>query len=258
MTSNATHVAEVTELYQSQRTGPLANPGGEFILFLPFSNFTDQAAHLQDRARGQDASGLMPGASSSVQLGYAQQHSILTQGLSSESLTPLEVFWNDGAIVVGLQHPYSRGSVKVVSNDPFSPPAVDLGYLSNSLDLAVLVEGVKFTRNIMVTQAVVEAMPLEIVPGANITDTADIEEFIKQNIATFAHYSGIAMMAALEFGGVVDTSFSVHGVQNLRVVDASVIPLMPAGHTSSAVYALAEKVSTFSDCMILHSTYSIL
>lgn len=243
LTSNETYAAEMTQLYQTQQTGPLANPGGEFLVFLPVSNFTDRAAELQSLAQGQDVASFVSAAPATVQAGFALQHSLLSETLTSASSTALEIFWNDGAIVLGLQHPFSRGSVKIASNDPFTPAVVETGFFSNPIDLAVLVEGVKFTRKIMATQAMAETNSFEIVPGANITANSDIESFIKQNVATFAHYSGTTMMAPLDLGGVVDSSFRVYGVESLRVVDAGVIPLVPAAHTSSTVYALAERVS---------------
>ncbi|KAH6697303.1 choline dehydrogenase [Plectosphaerella plurivora] len=243
LTSNAAFAAEAAELYQTQRTGPLANPGGEFLLFLPVSNFTDRASELQTVAQSQDPASLVSTAPETVQAGFAQQHSLLTETLTSDSATALEILWGDGAIILGVENPFSRGSVKIASNDPFAPPVIDTNYFSNPIDLAVLVEGVKFARTIMATQAMAEAVPFEIVPGANVTSDASIEAFIKENVATFAHYSGTTTMGPLELGGVVDTSYRVYGVENLRVVDAGVIPMVPAAHTSTTVYALAERAA---------------
>nr|XP_036580508.1 gmc oxidoreductase [Colletotrichum truncatum]KAF6788420.1 gmc oxidoreductase [Colletotrichum truncatum] len=242
LTSNQSYAAEMANLYRTQRVGPLANPGGEYILFLPLSNITTKASGMAQEAYIQNPADLLSDAPEEVQHGYTKQHELLTQGLTSDVMTPLEVFWNDGTIVLGLEHPFSRGSVNIVSADPFTAPNIDPGYLTNPLDMAVLVEGIRFSRRIMATTAMAPTSAVEVLPGANVTSDADIELYIKQNLATFAHYAGTATMAAREMGGVVNSSFKVYGVENLRVVDASIIPLLPAAHTSSTVYALAEKV----------------
>ncbi|XEU97442.1 hypothetical protein FSHL1_002728 [Fusarium sambucinum] len=243
LTSNQAFADEAAKLYQTQRTGPLANPGGEFIMFLPTSNFTDTGDQLVQKAKSQSVEKLLPGTPKEVRTGYKKQHQILTDGLTANNLTPLEVFWNDGAIVLGLEHPFSRGQVTLKSADPFAAPKIDLGSLSNPIDMAILVEGVRFARRFIETKAMSSASPFEIVPGQNVTSTADIEAHIRENVATFAHYAGTASMGPRNEGGVVDSSFRVYGVTGLRIVDASVIPLLPAAHTSSTVYALAEMVS---------------
>ncbi|KAG7125177.1 hypothetical protein HYQ45_013358 [Verticillium longisporum] len=171
--SDPTFAAEMMAEYISNRTGPYANPGGEFLMFLPTLNF-----------------------------------------------------------------------IKLVSNDSFDFPAVDPGYLSNPLDLAVIVDAFKFARAIVSTEAISQLSPVEIVPGPGVSSDADIESYVRQNLATFAHYAGTCSVGPRSAGGVVDDKFRVHGVKNLRVVDASVIPLLPAAHTSSTVYALAEKAAT--------------
>ncbi|KAI9147375.1 GMC oxidoreductase family protein [Paramyrothecium foliicola] len=242
--SNPDFASEMMDLYKSNRVGPYANPNGEFVMFLPTSNFSSNAAALYQAARAQDVAKFLPkDTPSSVLKGYTKQHTLLTDGLASDTQTPLEIFWNDGTLVFGAQHPFSRGSVKLVSKDPFQFPAVDPGYLTNPIDMAIMVDALKFARTITATSAMSSISPVEIVPGANVTTDAGLESYIRENLATFAHYSGTCTVGPRGTGGVVDDNFRVYGVRNLRVVDASVIPLLPAAHTSSTVYALAEKAA---------------
>ncbi|RNJ60295.1 hypothetical protein D7B24_008676 [Verticillium nonalfalfae] len=243
--SDTTFASEALALYKSNRTGPYANANAEFIMFLPTSTFSSQPAALRQAAQSQTVGQFLPADyPDSVRQSFAKQHRLLTAGLSSDAQTPLEIFWNEGTVVSGVQHPYSRGSVKLVSNNPLTPPAVDPGYLTNPLDLAIMVDGFKLARRIANTTAIAPLSPIEVFPGPTVATDADIEQYIRQNLATFAHYAGTCSVGPQNAGGVVDSDFRVYGVKNLRVVDASVIPLLPASHTSSTVYALAEKAAT--------------
>lgn len=89
-----------------------------------------------------------------------------------------------------------------------------------------------------------EVGAVETNPGTNVTTDDEIAASIRTfATSTWAHPVGTLAMMKKEYGGVVDSTLSVYGVQGLRVVDASIMPLIPATHTSSTVYAVAEKVS---------------
>ena len=90
----------------------------------------------------------------------------------------------------------------------------------------------------------------EAYPGANITSDHDIAASIR-NFATgtWAHPAGSLSMMKREYGGVVDPKLRVYGVKRLRVVDASIMPMIPGTHTSSVVYAVAEKVNPLYICL---------
>lgn len=69
----------------------------------------------------------------------------------------------------------------------------------------------------------------------------EIEEFVRGSIGTLNHHAGTTAMMPRELGGVVDAELRVYGVEGLRVVDAGIIPILPAAHIQSTVYAVAEK-----------------
>lgn len=84
-------------------------------------------------------------------------------------------------------------------------------------------------------------------PGANLTSNEALEEYIPSESRTFYHPSGTCKMGPRGLGGVVDDQLRVYGVQGLRVVDASVIPKLPAAHLMATVFAIAEKVRSLSE-----------
>ena len=244
LTSNTTFAAEARAEYDDSRTGPLTSPTGDFLAFLPLSTITNSSAQIHAAARNQSSAAYLPsGTPKEVEKGYSHQMKILNNKLLSEKSAILEIIWADGAVVLGLQQPFSRGSVETVSANVFDGVNADAGFLRNPLDVAVLTEGVRFARKLAATSAIQELEPTEILPGRNVTSDQDLETFIRSTAGTLYHPAGSCKLGARESGGVVDQSLRVYGVQGLRVVDASVIPMLPAAHLMTTVYAIAEKVS---------------
>jgi hypothetical protein len=244
LTTNNSFAAQARQQYDTNKTGPLTSPTGDFLLFLPLSTYSNatQALLAQALASGASAS-LPPDTPDEVAKGYASQFSALSSKLTSNDSAFLEVIWADGVMVLGLQHPYSRGSVKAVSSSMFDAPVADVGFLRNEIDVALLREAVHFARRLALTPAISSLNPAEVSPGANITADADIDSFIRSTASTLYHPAGSCKMGPREEGGVVDDNLKVYGVEGLRVVDASVIPMLPASHIMTTVYAVAERVS---------------
>jgi choline dehydrogenase-like flavoprotein len=137
------------------------------------------------------------------------------------------------------------------STDPLAAPLADAAFLRNPLDVAILIEAIKFARTVAHTPELAEFNPVELVPGAAVASDTELETYIRGAAESLFHPSGTCAVGKLEDGGVVDTEFRVHGVRGLRVVDASVFPVLPAAHIQSSVYAVAEMVSWF------YSLYSV-
>lgn len=175
--------------------------------------------------------------------GYRALHAELAEKLSSQDSAVMEYIWADDVIVLGLQKPFSRGNVKAASGNVFDAPVANSGFLSNPLDVALLREGVRFARKIHAAPSIAALQPFEVVPGANVTADADLDAFIRGSAATLFHPCGTAKLGAREDGGVVDKNLKVYGVQKLRVVDASIMPIHPAAHSMTTVYAVAEKAA---------------
>ncbi|POS77744.1 GMC oxidoreductase [Diaporthe helianthi] len=244
LTSNATFAAEALAEYREQGTGPYSTPTGDFLLFLPLNTYSNASAQIAASAASTDGTQYLPaGTPAEVVAGYKKQQAILANRLTADDSAVLELIWDGGVLVIGLQHPFSRGNVKAVSSSVFDLPVQSAGQLSNPIDLQLLVEAVKYTRVVRNTAAIQALQPFEVVPGANVTSDADIEDFIRQNAATLYHPAGSCKLGPRKEGGVVGPDLKVYGAANLRIVDASVMPMLPASHTMTTVYAVAEKAA---------------
>jgi choline dehydrogenase-like flavoprotein len=142
-----------------------------------------------------------------------------------------------------LLKPLSRGSININTSHPTSDPVLDFRTFSNPLDIDQAVSFIRYTRNWIAAPSLAQLVPVELAPGANVTDTEELRKYVRATTyPTSFHPVGTASMMPRRLGGVVGSDLRVYGVQGLSVVDASIMPLIPASHTSATVYAIAEKV----------------
>lgn len=140
------------------------------------------------------------------------------------------------------QRPFSRGSVRLTSSNPFTMPSINPGYLTHPSDIAIIREAMKYIRNVASTAPLRSILGSEIAPGADSVSSDDeIEAFARRQLSTEYHPAGSCSMLPLELGGCVDDQTRVHGISNLRVIDSSIIPISTAAHLCSPTYALAER-----------------
>jgi choline dehydrogenase len=138
--------------------------------------------------------------------------------------------------------PESRGSVSLRSANPLDAPAIRANYLSTSADLRTMIEGVRLARRIANTRAFDPYRGDEIHPGAGATSDEDVAEFLRNEVETLYHPVGTCKMGKGP-EAVVDARLRVHGIERLRVVDASVMPVVPAGNTNAPTIMIAEKAA---------------
>ncbi|CCM03610.1 uncharacterized protein FIBRA_05748 [Fibroporia radiculosa] len=148
-----------------------------------------------------------------------------------------------------LLRPTSKGTVRLISSDPSDEPVLDPEYLSTKHDIDVLVRATRLVTRIARTEPFASLIdpsgdtdPL-LDHGLHLASDERIVEFIRDRVETLYHPACSARMAPLEDGGVVDPFLRVHGIPNLRVVDASAFPTITSGHTASPVIAMAEKAA---------------
>ncbi|MCA7084660.1 choline dehydrogenase [Cupriavidus sp. DB3] len=142
--------------------------------------------------------------------------------------------------------PESRGTVRIRSTDPFTPPSMQPNYLSAELDRRSAIASVRFARRVAQTEPMRSLMQAEFRPGDAVQSDDEILHFCREYGATIFHPSGTAKMGpASDPFAVVDERLRVHGVAGLRVVDCSVMPTLVSGNTNVPVVMMAERAADF-------------
>lgn len=179
-----------------------------------------------------------------VKLGYNATYAAQVEQVFPTQIGPIELLFalSFGGVQVqaALQHPLSRGSIRINSTNPFNPPCIDPAYLSNPVDMTILREGFKLARRLATTPPLVNFISSEIAPGSGVNTDAQWENWIRNTVGTEFHPSSTCSMLPRDQGGVVDKNLKVYGTRNLRVIDASVPPISFSAHLMSITYGLAE------------------
>jgi choline dehydrogenase len=139
--------------------------------------------------------------------------------------------------------PTSRGSVRPRSADPLAPPLIAPNYLATAADRAVAADAIRATRRLMAQPAVRGFAPMELLPGPDVGDDTASLAIAAGNIGTtIFHPVGTAKMGpASDPESVVDARLRVHGIEHLRVIDASIMPTITSGNTNTPTAMIAEK-----------------
>ncbi len=147
-------------------------------------------------------------------------------------------------IHIGLMRAYSRGSVTLRSADPKDPPRILVNYLKDSRDRERMRTGIRLVRELLDQQAFEDLKGDEIFPGIAVQSDAELDEALNNQTATQWHLTCTARMGARQDqGAVVDPAGRVYGIDSLRVVDASIMPMVTNGNTNSPTIMIAEKLS---------------
>jgi len=140
--------------------------------------------------------------------------------------------------------PTSRGHIRIKSPDLAEAPAIRLNYLSTDEDCAVAVQGLKMTRQIMAAEPLARFSPQELKPGPELTSDEDLLDAARNLGTTIFHPVSTCKMGS-DPNSVVDDRLRVHGIDGLRVVDASIMPEITAGNTNAPTVMIAEKGAEF-------------
>jgi choline dehydrogenase len=139
--------------------------------------------------------------------------------------------------------PTSRGSLHVRSPDPLASPAITPNSLSTPEDVADVYEGARMLRRISAAQPLAAVIESELLPGEQVRSDAEVLEDFRRRAGSVFHPCGTCAMGPDATGSVVDPRLRVHGVANLRVVDASIFPAVTSGNINAPTLMVAEKAA---------------
>lgn len=249
-------IALAQQLYTEHKAGLFTIGGMQSHAFMPTAG--DDATGLLDRLPKAQTSGDVehyeivrsilehPDGSSAGWFMFLAQANLHEGGKSFVGAKLLPE--NYVSLGCAQSHPFSRGSTHISSADASSPPQIDPRYFSHPADLEIMARHVQALETKL--RASKELAPFFKPDGKrNHPDSFHIgklegaKRYVLDTATSSYHTCGSTAMLPREKGGVVDTELVVYNTENLRVVDASVFPLIPRGNILSSVYAVAEKAA---------------
>lgn len=188
---------------------------------------------------------------------YCFWHSGETAGSSDLQMTFTPASYKEGVqgqledkpgmtVASWQQRPESKGFVHIRSADPFEAPVIQPNYLAEEIDRRVLLAGMKLARKLLASKPLEPYYDYEDFPGPNVQTDDALLDAAKQRGTTTFHPSGTCRMGpADDPRSVVDDRLRVHGMENLRVVDASIMPTELSANLNAATMMIADKASDF-------------
>ncbi|KAF8888805.1 alcohol oxidase [Infundibulicybe gibba] len=221
---DSTTMQQDLELWKTKKMGPMTNALVTHIMFLRLNESTLEGN--PDPAPGPNS---------------PHFELLVSNGLPIGPFPPTGNFVATGAMVL---NPTSRGSLKLRSSDPFDPPIIDPGLLKTEFDRTVMREAIKSIKRFYAAPA----WAGYVIGPANglekAVDDASIDKYVRDTAGSIFHPLGTASMSPKGAKtGVVDPDLRVKKVSGLRVVDVSVLPFEPSGHTQTPAYVIGERAS---------------
>ncbi|KAF2474899.1 alcohol oxidase [Lindgomyces ingoldianus] len=248
--SNASFNASAAVQYEESRSGPWSVGRGNALAFLTFKQFSSNYQLITSQIPRQKAIQFLPeqySKSRALLAGFEKQREILMKEYLGDDAAVGEFgIQPSGRATASIQKPLSRGTLKLNTTHPQAFPIVQWNALQNPIDKAVLGEAVRWNRKHWARKELSQYSPVETAPGVQYqSDDEIVEGCLKTNALqpSFSHPSGSCPMMPEELGGCVSGSLLVYGIQKLSIVDASIIPMIPAAHLQATMYAVAEKAA---------------
>ena len=148
--------------------------------------------------------------------------------------------------MAGMVRPLSRGRIRLTGPEPEDPLAIDPNILACEADLDSLVSAVALCRRMGASGPLQDWDAIERYPGAAVTSDEDLRRYVRETAITYHHQVGTCKMGR-DAMAVVDPRLRVHGVEGLRVADASIMPTVTTGNTNAPSIMIGERVAEFVD-----------
>ncbi|KAJ7443715.1 alcohol oxidase [Mycena latifolia] len=252
MRFNSTFVAEAATEYATSRTGPMT---------YTFSFFA--AVPLQSVVTAPKARSLLAELDAEIastkltplqKVQYAYQRAAVAAGrigtIGYSLVASGGLASAPGAnssyltLVAAAMQPFSRGSVHINSRNATLMPTIDVGYLKFAFDADIVTAGLKFMQTWTSTAPLSKMISSPNVPTpSQYQSDAALKEYVRDALIPFNHAAGTTPMAPKQIGGVVDARLKVYGLQNVRIVDAGIFPMLVNAPLQPTVYAIAEKAA---------------
>ncbi|KAK0622490.1 GMC oxidoreductase [Immersiella caudata] len=238
--------------WHANRTGPMTLVNNNIRNILSLANLTSSHASLAATITNlTNPLSILPAIYSShseLVEGYKAQLSVLQSTIANDAGI-LEYTWSGSVgLSTVLDKTLSRGFVHISSINPHlvdAPPTFDYNTFAHPFDVDVALLAFKFTRRFMESPSLRPLEPEEVAPGLAVQTDEEIMARMRGELIrpSNAHPVGAAAMMSEKLGGVVDKNLEVYGIEGLRVVDASILPLVPMAHTQATMYAVAERAA---------------
>ena len=217
ITNNGTLRAQLQAQYNASGTGPLATP--------LLSSFVAE----------RPADEVLDGINATFHRNLPGDRPLLLYQYVTAPLVPDPTAANVVSAFVALVQPEAPGHMRLASADPRAAPLIHSNYWGSDADLALMLHGYKTLRRAMASATLSSIVEAELYPGRNVTTDAQLIDAMQRSAGSFHHPVGTCAL-----GKVVDGQFRIPGLQGLRVVDSSILPVIPTCHPQAAVYAVAE------------------
>ena len=248
MVTFKSNIATQRDLYDDNTDGDASNAAflsavNSAVAYVNATALFDSVPQFQQQIAAEFASSqssLCPSTDATVREGYGAIYNATLNTVLTSPAGQVEILLALNAagtisIQAALQHPFSQGRIYITSSDPFVAPAIDPQYLSHAADAVILREGLKLARKIGTTAPLSAAIGAETTPGSSVQTDDEWDTWLAGTIGTEYHPSSSCAMLPRAQGGVVDADLKVYGLANVRVADASVLPLDVSAHVSALV-----------------------
>ncbi|QRV93302.1 GMC oxidoreductase [Ceratobasidium sp. AG-Ba] len=215
--------------------------------------FGSQGAAIASQIQGNISTWAKAQAANGANVTALQRIFQIQADLITKNNAPVvELFYDTGyPATLGIDMwsllPFSRGTVQIKNNNPFTKPTTVVNYFAVDFDLQCQVAGARMARKILTTTPLSSLSNGQLVPDKSVlpdnASDATYSKWVKGNFFSVSHPIGTCAMMSRELGGVVDGRLRVYGIKNVRVVDASAMPMQVSAHLSGPLYGFAEKAA---------------